>query len=327
MEMYQKALNYKEKYLNSKSFFKNLCEKKMVKCLKEADQKGCIEASYALAIYYSSGIEGSFVDLTNMETEDNWYEYLRKAAMSGDYEIKRQYALHLITQLMSDDEDKYSQYLSGLQSLLRSDGGYNVILDIFENRHDYDAKIHPGIARALLMGAVGKDLHLTALQLFNAMENEPTLLKYPNEDLRDYYNYTELDQNVITVYQFFRKCKKRLVGDGDLPTDEASIKKLAESNNANVDIVLYYIGKCFLKAIGVGINPPLGFLYLKQSYEMPQSNFKAYELLGDCYYRGMGTKVDYKKALEIYEKHRYFRDWEYNDCLNRVNREKGDFNE
>ena len=35
----------------------------------------------------------------------------------------------------------------------------------------------------------------------------------------------------------------------------------------------------------------------------------------------------YQKALEVYEKHHDFRDWEYYECLNIVNREKGDLSE
>lgn len=60
---------------------------------------------------------------------------------------------------------------------------------------------------------------------------------------------------------------------------------------------------------------------------MPQSDCRNYLDLGDCYYKGICTAVDYKKALEIYEKYRDSRESEYIDCLNKVNREKRDLNE
>lgn len=70
MKMYQKALKYKEKYLHSCKFIKKYYEKKMVKYLKEADQKNCPEASYALAVCHSSGVECNIIDLENTKTEE-----------------------------------------------------------------------------------------------------------------------------------------------------------------------------------------------------------------------------------------------------------------
>lgn len=70
------------------------------------------------------------------------------------------------------------------------------------------------------------------------------------------------------------------------------------------------LGICFLDGVGVLKDDKAGFSILQRVCQLTVS-YEAQTRLGDCYYNGVGTKMNYGKAKEFFEKNTYFRNGKF----------------
>lgn len=121
-QLYNKAQEYKQKYLfnkkNNKKLFTDSYREKTKNYLKEAADNGHAQAAYELAIYYSNGT----FEATTFKQPDNIYEnygygkYELKAASDlGHVEACYEYAMYLLVSSVPD-EDRLQQALKALKN-------------------------------------------------------------------------------------------------------------------------------------------------------------------------------------------------------------------
>ena len=206
------------------------------------------------------------------------------------------------------------EYASGLLLYGDFEQQMAIIPELFINKDKFDKKYHPDLAYLALMVSSKNGMNETVKVILNLMEEDSSLLKYPNQDLSLIYSIIKDYPNnpLMKGTIFYEKCHDRL--NIPAPADEFSRLPDLSDESRRYDIPLYYIGICYLDGLGPIKNEKLGFFFLNKVYELDKYGH-LFEKLGDCYYYGKGTSKDAKKALEIYRHHNYKREDQYANCL------------
>lgn len=112
------------------------------------------------------------------------------------------------------------------------------------------------------------------------------------------FDFAITDKEVFDLYKkkLFDSCGWNLLDGDKLPSTYQEILKYKVEPTHQI---LNYIANALWTGKGVQVRKDLAFLYFKA---LEDTYYHNYERLGDCYLEGHGTTIDYKKALEYYEK-------------------------
>jgi len=256
-------------------------------------------------LFQGYGTEKNIDEALNcfMEAEKISSQGLHQYNIGCCYEDKKDYEKAL-EWFRKAEVNKYANATKAINNVKAKMGGHQTGMDVkamFDQASKYETTLNYDLAfNKYKEIALLKDSHDQKTQEY--INKSRASIHRLNE------NYPALNEHVFNCFMevAFKGKKYRI---NEIPSHVNEIDSTA-------NWVLPRLGIYFLDGIGTFQDYSAAFAILQRACQLT-TNYEAQTRLGDCYYYGYGTKANYGKAKEYYEKNTYFRNgkFEYNRVM------------